>query len=47
MSTSSLGVLVLGAGWVSAQHIAAYQANPHTRVLAICDRTLETARQRA
>ena len=47
MSTSSLGVLVLGAGWVSAQHVAAYQANPHTRVLAICDRTLETARQRA
>ena len=47
MSNPSLGVLVLGAGWVSTQHLAAYRHNPHTRVLAICDRTQETARQRA
>ena len=47
MSSPSLGVLVLGAGWVSSQHLAAYQHNPHTRVLALCDRTRETARQRA
>ena len=47
MSNRSLGVLVLGAGWVSSQHVAAYNRNPHTRVLAICDRALEKARQRA
>jgi predicted dehydrogenase len=42
-----LGVLVLGAGWVSSQHVAAYRHNPNTRVLAICDRLIEKARQRA
>jgi len=35
MSSPSLGVLVLGAGWVSSQHLAAYRHNPHTRVLAL------------
>lgn len=47
MSQSSFGVLLLGAGWVSSQHAAAYRHNPHTRVLAICDRDPEKARQRA
>ncbi len=47
MNTPSLGVLVVGAGWVSSQHLAAYQHNPHTRVLAVCDRSLKKARQRA
>lgn len=41
-----LGVLIVGAGWVSTQHIAAFQHNPHTRVLAVCSRTLEGARRR-
>lgn len=41
-----LGVLIHGAGWVSTQHIAAYQCNPHTEILAVCSRTLEGARRR-
>jgi predicted dehydrogenase len=47
MSKERLGVLVVGAGWVSTQHIAAYIHNPHTEVVAICDRRIEQARQRA
>ena len=47
MSGSPFGVLVLGAGWVSSQHVAAYRHNPRTRVLAICDRTLQRAQRRA
>ncbi len=41
-----LGVLIHGAGWVSGQHIAAFQHNPHTRVLAVCSRTIDSARRR-
>lgn len=41
-----LGVLIHGAGWVSTQHIAAFEANPHTRVVAVCSRTLEGAERR-
>ncbi len=44
---TTLGVLVHGAGWVSTQHIAAWQRNPHTRVVAICSKSVEEARQRA
>ncbi len=40
------GVLIHGAGWVSTQHIAAYQHNPHTEILAVSSRTLEEARHR-
>jgi predicted dehydrogenase len=47
MSEQSLGVLVVGAGWVSTQHIAGYLENPHAKVIAICSRRLEQARQRA
>lgn len=47
MMGQELGVLVLGAGWVSSQHAAAYRNNPHTRVVAVCDRALEKAEQRA
>lgn len=47
MSRQSLGVLIHGAGWVSTQHIAAYESNPHTKVRAICSRSLESARRRA
>lgn len=41
-----LGVLIHGAGWVSTQHIAAFQRNPHTQVLAVCSRSLASARRR-
>lgn len=47
MTEKQFGVLVHGAGWVSGQHIAAYQRNPATRILAICDRSLDRARARA
>jgi predicted dehydrogenase len=47
MSKNAYGVLVVGAGWVSTQHIAAYGRNPHTKVVAICDRRIEQAQQRA
>jgi predicted dehydrogenase len=41
-----LGVLIHGAGWVSTQHIAAFQRNPHSEVVAVCSRTLESAQRR-
>lgn len=47
MADKELGVLIHGAGWVSTQHIQAFAKNPRTRVVAICSRTLEGARQRA
>ncbi len=40
------GVLVLGAGWVASQHIAAFAANPSARVLAVCSRSIESAQRR-
>jgi predicted dehydrogenase len=42
-----LGVLVHGAGWVSTQHIKAFGNNPHTKVVAISSRKLESAKKRA
>lgn len=47
MANRQLGVLIHGAGWVSTQHIQAFARNPRTRVVAICSRTLEGARNRA
>jgi len=46
MNGDKYGVLVVGAGWVSTQHIAAYLNNPHAVVVAVCDRQIETARKR-
>ncbi len=46
MSEKEYGVLVIGAGWVSTQHIAAYTNNPRTEVLAVCDIDIDKARQR-
>jgi len=42
-----LGVLVHGAGWVSTQHIKAFQNNPHTQVVAVSSRRRESAQRRA
>jgi predicted dehydrogenase len=47
MSSKTYGVLIHGAGWVSAQHIAAFQNNRSARVVAISSRTINSARQRA
>ncbi len=42
-----LGVLIHGAGWVSTQHIKAFQTNPNTEVVAISSRRLESCQKRA
>lgn len=47
MNDKKLGVLVHGAGWVSTQHIKAFTINPHTRVVAISSRKLESCKKRA
>ena len=47
MATDTLGVLVHGAGWVSTQHIKAFQTNPFTRVVAISSRRLSSCQTRA
>jgi predicted dehydrogenase len=47
MSKEKLGVLVNGAGWVSTEHIKAFQRNPNTRVVAIASRRLSSAKTKA
>ena len=47
MLEEKLGVLVNGAGWVSTEHIKAFQKNPHTRVVAISSRRLSSAKAKA
>jgi len=47
MADKQLGVLIHGAGWVSTQHIQAFTQNPHTRIVAISSRKLESCRTRA
>jgi predicted dehydrogenase len=44
---STLGVAVCGAGWCAAQHMAAFQHNPHTAITWICGRDLERTRAAA
>lgn len=38
-----LKVSVVGTGWVSGEHMAAYKANPYTELVAVCGRTRESA----
>ena len=47
MAENKLGVLVHGAGWVSTQHIKAFETNPHTEVVAISSRKLTSCQARA
>ncbi len=42
-----LGVGIVGTGWVSGEHIRAFEANPHTKVVALCGRTEASARAKA
>ena len=42
-----LGIAIQGAGNVATEHVRAYRNNPHTRVVAIGSRTLESARKKA
>ena len=44
VSDRTLGVAVCGTGWCAAQHLAAFQKNPHSRVTWICGRDVERAR---
>jgi predicted dehydrogenase len=39
-----LGVAICGAGWCGAQHLAAFQRNPHTAITWVCSRDAERAR---
>jgi predicted dehydrogenase len=41
-----LGVGLVGVGWVAAQHLQAFQANPHARIVALCGRNEARARQK-
>jgi predicted dehydrogenase len=38
---------VVGTGWVSGEHVRAFEANSRTKVVALCGRTLESARAKA
>ena len=46
MTDEKLGVLIHGAGWVSGEHIKAFQNNPNTQVVAISSRRMESVQQR-
>lgn len=37
---------VVGTGWVSGEHMSAYDINPHTEVVAVCGRTKESAERK-
>lgn len=39
------GVLIVGAGWVAGQHVAAFAAHPSARVVAVSSRSIESARR--
>jgi predicted dehydrogenase len=43
----SMGVGILGTGWVSGEHIRAFEANPHTEVRAILSRDKTRAAAKA
>ncbi len=43
----ALGAAILGTGWVSGEHIKAFQANPHTEVRAILSRERARAEKKA
>lgn len=42
-----MGVGIVGTGWVAGEHIAAFEANPRTKVVALCSRTKEGAEAKA
>lgn len=43
----TMGVGILGTGWVSGEHIRAFETNLHTKVQALCGRTKEGAEAKA
>jgi predicted dehydrogenase len=44
--SQKLGVLIHGAGWVAGEHIKAFQNNPHTEIVAISSRRLESVEKK-
>lgn len=42
----TLGVGLVGVGWVASQHLAAFAKNPHCRIVALCGRDETRARKR-
>jgi predicted dehydrogenase len=44
---AKLGVAIAGTGWVSGEHIKAFQHHPDTEVLAICGRDKSKAQSKA
>lgn len=42
---TKLGVLIVGGGWVSSQHVAAFKNNPHTEIVGICSVPLANAQK--
>lgn len=42
----TLGVGLVGIGWVAVQHVKAFLANPHARVVALSSRDPDRARER-
>jgi predicted dehydrogenase len=44
---SELRVGIVGTGWVSGEHITAFETNPNTTVVALCGRTKEGATGKA
>jgi predicted dehydrogenase len=43
--SKKLGVLILGGGWVSSQHVAAFQKNPDAEIVGICGVPLANAQK--
>lgn len=45
-SPRALGVGIVGIGWVATQHLTAFLRNPHTRIVYLCSRNEQRARER-
>jgi len=43
----TLGVGIIGTGWVSGEYIRSFSMNPHTEVISICSRSMERAESKA
>jgi predicted dehydrogenase len=47
VNEKSLGVGLVGTGWVSTEHIKAFERNPSTYISALCSRSKDRARAKA